>query len=41
MKQSKANSNKKAYKMAKKALGTHKRALRKRAELSELLTRGR
>jgi large subunit ribosomal protein L36e len=37
LKQKKANSNKKAYKMAKKSLGTHKRATRKRNELSELL----
>jgi large subunit ribosomal protein L36e len=37
LKQKKANSNKKAYKLAKKSLGTHKRASRKRNELSELL----
>jgi large subunit ribosomal protein L36e len=39
LKQSKANANKKAYKLAKKRLGTHKRALKKKNELSEFLAR--
>lgn len=39
LKQKKANSNKKAYKMAKKCLGTHKRAQKKRNELSESLSK--
>jgi large subunit ribosomal protein L36e len=39
LKQKKANSNKKAYKLAKKSLGTHKRAQRKRTELNEYLSR--
>jgi large subunit ribosomal protein L36e len=41
LKQSKATSNKKAYKLAKRALGTHKRAQRKKNELSEFISRGR
>ncbi len=40
LKQKKANSNKKAYKLAKRALGTHKRAQKKRTELTEFLARG-
>jgi large subunit ribosomal protein L36e len=40
LKQKKANSSKKAYKMAKKSLGTHKRAQKKRNELAEFLARG-
>jgi hypothetical protein len=39
LKQSKANANKKAYKLAKKSLGTHKRALKKKNELSEFLSK--
>ena len=35
LKQSKANKEKLAYKMCKRALGTHRRALRKREQLKE------
>jgi len=41
LKQSKANSQKKAYKMAKKSLGTHKRAQRKKASLADVAAGGR
>ncbi len=40
LKQSKANSQKKAYKLAKKSLGTHKRAQRKKAQLSDIAAAG-
>jgi large subunit ribosomal protein L36e len=33
------NSQKKAYKLAKKALGTHKRAIKKRTELQEFIAK--
>jgi large subunit ribosomal protein L36e len=39
LKQSKANSSKKAYKLAKRSLGTHKRALKKRNELAEFIAK--
>jgi large subunit ribosomal protein L36e len=39
LKQKKANSNKKAYKMAKRSLGTHKRAQKKRNELTDFISR--
>ena len=35
LKQSKQSAQKKAYKLAKKCLGTHRRAIRKRNELQE------
>ena len=41
LKQSRANAQKKAYKLAKKSLGTHKRAQKKKNELSEYLSRHR
>jgi len=40
LKQSKANSQKKAYKLAKKSLGTHKRAQRKKASLNDIAVSG-
>jgi len=33
------NSQKKAYKLCKKALGTHKRAIRKRTELQDFISK--
>ncbi len=39
LKQKKSNSNKKAYYLAKKALGTHVRAQRKRTELNDVIAR--
>jgi hypothetical protein len=41
LKQSKANASKKAYKLAKRTLGTHKRAQRKKNELAEYISRNR
>jgi hypothetical protein len=41
LKQSKSNSSKKAYKLAKKSLGTHKRAQKKRAALADIAAGGR
>lgn len=41
LKQSHSNAQKKAYKLAKKRLGTHKRALKKRNELSDAIARAR
>jgi Ribosomal protein L36e len=40
LKQSKANSSKKAYKLAKKCLGTHKRAQRKKNYLADVVAAG-
>jgi large subunit ribosomal protein L36e len=40
LKQKKANSSKKAYKLAKRSLGSHKRATKKRNELAEFVSRG-
>jgi hypothetical protein len=37
LKQSKSNSNKKAYKMAKKTLGGHKRAQKKRNAMIDVI----
>jgi len=41
LKQSKANSQKKAYKLAKKSLGTHSRAQKKKAFLADVIAGGR
>ena len=38
LKQSKANKEKISYKMCKKALGTHRRAIRKREQLKEAVS---
>jgi hypothetical protein len=41
IRQGKAAAGKKAYKLAKKALGTHRRASRKRNELTEFVNKSR
>jgi large subunit ribosomal protein L36e len=41
LKQSKSNSQKKAYKLAKKSLGTHKRAQKKKAFLNDIISGAR
>ncbi len=41
LKQSKSNSQKKAYKLAKKSLGTHKRAQKKKAYLNDVISGAR